>query len=123
MGGSLCSKQSQSTEDGNDYEDISNKSKEQIQKEFLSKYGRLDWGCEEDTPEALAKAGKRYEGHRILMNLHSSHILNCKVIKVSEEGFLVEPYDISGFSDAEPEKFNYSKPIPYSKFYHVFLAS
>ena len=121
--GSMCSKSSQSTEDENDYKDISNKSKEQIQKEFLSKYGRLDWGCEEQTPEDLAKAGKRYEGHQILMNLKSSHILNCKVIKVSEEGFLVEAYDISGFSDSEPEKFDYSKPIPYSKFYHVFLAS
>ena len=121
--GSLCSKSSQSTEDENNYKDISNKSKEQIKKEFLSKYGRIDWSCEEKTTKDLAKAGKRYEGHQILMNLKSSHILNCKVIKVSEEGFLVEAYDISGFSDSEPEKFDYSKPIPYSKFYHVFLAS
>ena len=121
--GVLCSKASQSTEDENNYEDISNKSKEQIQKEFLSKYGRLDWGCEEQTPEDLAKAGKRYEGHQILMNLKSNHILNCKVIKVSEKGFLVEAYNISGFSESEPEKFDYSKPIPYSKFYHIFLES
>ena len=121
--GSLCSKSSQSTEDENIYNDISNENKEQIQKEFLSKYGRLDWSCEEENDEDLAKAGKRYEGHQILMNLKSSHILNCKVIKVSKEGFLVEPYDISGFSDSEPEQFDYTLPIPYNKFYHVFLQS
>ena len=47
--------------------------------------------------------------------------MNCKVIQVTEEGFLVEPYDISGFTDKSPEKFDYKKPIPFSKFYHVFL--
>ena len=121
--GSLCSKSSQTNEKEKDYENMSGKSKEEIQREFLSKYGRLDWGLQEETLEDLAKAGKRYQGHQILMNLKSSHILDCKVIKVTEEGFLVEPYNISGFSDSEPESFDYSKPIPYSKFYHVFLAS
>ena len=110
--GSLCSKSSQTVEE----DDGTNTGKV-----FLKKYGRLDWACEESTNAELAKAGKRYEGHKILMNLHSSHILNCKVIQVTEEGFLVEPYDISGFTDKSPEKFDYKKPIPFSKFYHVFL--
>ena len=123
--GSLCSKLSQTVEEEEDdnYKSGNGKSTEETQKEFLKKYGRLDWGCQEPTNEEKAKAGKRYEGHSILMNLNSSHILSCKVIEVSEEGFLVEPYNISGFTDKEPEKFNYNKPIPFNKFYHVFLQS
>ena len=124
--GSLCSKSAQTTNVENDddnYNDIGEQSQEKVQKEFLRKYGRLDWGCEEPTNKEKAKAGKRYEGHQVLMNLRSSHILNCKVIKVTEQGFLVKPLDLSGFTDSEPEHFDYSKPIPFDRFYHVFLAS
>ena len=57
------------------------------------------------------------------MNLRSSQILTCNVIKVTEEGFLVEPLNISGFTDEEPEKFDWKQPIPFNKFYHIFLVT
>ena len=71
--GSLCSKLSQTVEEEEDdnYKSGNGKSTEETQKEFLKKYGRLDWGCQEPTNEEKAKAGKRYEGHSILMNLNS----------------------------------------------------
>ena len=121
--GSLCSKSSQISE--NDINELKGKGKSlnEIKKEFLKKYGRLDWDCSEITNEEKAKSGKRYEGLQVLMNLRSSHILTCNVIKVTQEGFLVEPINISGFTEEEPEKFDWKQPIPFSKFYHIFLVT
>ena len=85
--------------------------------------GRLDWDCSEKTDEDKAKAGKRYEGKHVLINLESGSILDCKVLEVSINGFLVEPYSISGLADNDDDdEFDWDMPIPYSKFFHVFLA-
>ena len=91
--------------------------KEQI----LKKYGRLDWTVDEPTNKLKAEAGKRYEGHGVMINLRSSHILTCKVKKVTEEGFLVEEASITGFTNAKPDITDINAPIPFSKFFHVFL--
>ena len=92
-------------------------------KQILKKYGRLDWACDEPTNKEKGIAGKRYEGHGVLINLHSGHILQCNVIESNENGLLVNPVNISGISDSQPEKFDYSQPIPFDRFYHVFLQS
>lgn len=97
-----------------------------VEKEFLEKYGRLDWDCsdEQTSDEEKAKEGKRYEGHVVLMNLKGGlmQILTCKVLKVTKEGFLVEPYSMSGVaSEEEDEAIDYDEPIPFRKFFHVFL--
>ena len=94
--------------------------------EFLEKYGRLDWDCDDEniSDEEKAKEGKRYEGHVVMMNMNGPNmqILTCKVLKVTKEGFLVEPYSISGLaSEEEEEGLDLQKPIPFSKFFHVFL--
>ncbi|KAH0786443.1 hypothetical protein GPJ56_009654 [Histomonas meleagridis] len=85
---------------------------------------RLDWPCNEKTNAEKAKAGKRYEGKHVLMNLNDGMILDCRVIEVSEKGFLVKPISISGLADDDSEMydFDYNNPVPYEKFFHIFLA-
>ena len=100
-----------------------NENKIMTKQQILKKYGRLDWCCDEPTDEERGIAGKRYEGHEILINLHSGHILECKVIESNQNGLIVEPFNITGFTNEPPEKFDYSQPLPFSKFYHVFLKS
>ena len=97
-----------------------------VENEFLEKYGRLDWDCSDEniSDEEKAKEGKRYEGHVVLMNMNGElmQTLTCKVLKVTKEGFLVDPYGMSGLaSEEEEEPINYEEPIPFSKFFHVFL--
>ena len=97
-----------------------------VEKEFLEKYGRLDWDCSDEniSDEEKAKEGKRYEGHVVMMNMNGElmQVLTCKVLKVTKEGFLVDPYGMSGLaSEEEEESIDYEKPIPFSKFFHVFL--
>ena len=99
---------------------------ESKKKELLEKYGRLDWDVSGATNEEKAKEGKRYEGLPILMNLENGNILTCNVIEVSEKGFLVEPLSISSLmkddsDDENEDKINYNEPIPFDKFFHVFL--
>lgn len=95
------------------------------EKEFQEKYGRLDWNCSDEniSDEQKAKEGKRYEGHGVLINMKGPRMstLACKVLKVNKEGFLVEPYSISGLSSEKEEPIDYDKPIPFNKLSHVFL--
>ena len=95
-----------------------------ISDEFMKKYGRLDWNVSGATNVEKAKEGKRYEGLPILMNLNSGSILSCDVIKVSEEGFLVKPLNITSlFGDDEDDDLDYSKPIPFNKFFSIFIRN
>ena len=95
--------------------------------ELLEKYGRLDWDVSGSTNEEKAKEGKRYEGLPILMNLENGSILSCDVIEVTEKGFLVKPLSISGLmkddddDDDDADSIDYEEPIPFDKFFHVFL--
>ena len=89
---------------------------------MMKKYGRLDWSPTKGDNEKNEEEGQRYVGLPILMNLESGHILSCNVILVDEEGFLVEPLSVSGFADSEPDV-DFSKVIPYEKFFHVFLRA
>ena len=96
---------------------------EAISKEFIKKYGRLDWDCRERTNADKAKAGKRYEGLPILMNLNSGGILTCDVIQVTEQGFLVQPLSLCQMGGGGSCDIDFSQPIPYEKFFHVFLRN
>ena len=97
---------------------------ESKKQEILEKYGRLDWDVSGSTNEEKAKEGKRYEGLPILLNLKNGNILSCNVIEVTEKGFLVQALSISGFEkddDEDEEDMDFEEPIPYDKFFHVFL--
>ena len=95
---------------------------EEKKKEWMKKYGRLDWGPVKGNNKKSAEEGKRYEGLPILMNLNSGHILECDVIEVSEKGFLVKPLSVSGLGDNEPDV-DFNDFIPFDKFFHVFLRN
>lgn len=95
------------------------------EKEILDKYGQLNWNCQEGTDEEKAEAGKRYEGCNVLMNLENGSILQCFVKKVTKEGFHVRPFGISGFAnetDDDDLEYYIDHPVPFSKFFAVFLA-
>ena len=94
-----------------------------ISDEFMKKYGRLDWNVSGATNAEKAKEGKRYEGLPILMNLNSGNILSCDVIKVSEEGFLVKPLNITMLFGDEKDDLDYSKPIPFNKFFYILIRN
>ena len=99
---------------------------EAISDEFMKKYGRLDWNVSGATNVEKAKEGKRYEGLPILMNLNSGSILSCDVIKVTEEGFLVKPLNITRlFCDDkdDDDDLDYSMPIPFNKFFSILLRN
>ena len=101
------------------------KNLKEVEKELMKKYGRLDWDCSEETVAEKAKAGKRYEGLPILMNLENGGILSCDVIEVSENGFLVKPLGLTMLcgDDDDEDEIDFSEPIPFDKFFHVLLRN
>ena len=96
---------------------------EAVKEDLFKKYGRLDWDCSEKTNADKAKAGKRYEGLPVLMNLKNGGILTCDVIEVTENGFLVKPLGLCMLGGGDGDDIDFDKPIPYDQFFHVLLRN
>ena len=91
---------------------------DKIKKEFMEKYGRLDWSVDESADKV--GEGKRYEGLPILMNIKGGTILCCDVIEVNEKGFKVKPISVTGMG-GNKNNIDYNDYIPFDKFFHVFI--